>query len=157
MNSEAGGQRLASFRLGNAHLAFEAGTISEVIRREQFTIVPNAQRQVLGILNVRGNLVTVLDLAYLLGLDPVESSDENRILLADTGSERVGFLVDGVGDIFEIESSSGDGLPANLTPALSAVSQAAYRTASDVVILLHLEAVLAESREHHRRWRGQAA
>ena len=85
----------------------------EVVRAPRLTRVPGAPRETLGIVNLRGAVVTVLDLAVILGRGSAEAGAS--IVLIENGARLVGFAVDGVREVRALETSadgnaSADGL-----------------------------------------------
>ena len=93
------------FALAGESFAVEIGRVREIIRIPRITWVPEAPRFVRGVINLRGSVVAVLDLAAILSLkSPVESS-EGRIIIAETGDQVAGMLVDSVSHVAEIKPS----------------------------------------------------
>jgi len=91
---------VASFNLGGAAYGIDAQQVQEVAKVGDITRVHHAPSDVVGIRNLRGRIVTVLDLRARLQLGQVDASPANRILIIDWAGEPVGLLVDSVGDIF---------------------------------------------------------
>jgi purine-binding chemotaxis protein CheW len=91
---------VASFNLGGGAFAIDALQVQEIAKVGDITRVHHAPADVVGIRNMRGRIVTVLDLRARLNLGVVEPSPANRILIVDWNGEPVGLLVDSVGDIF---------------------------------------------------------
>jgi purine-binding chemotaxis protein CheW len=121
-------------RVGAERYAIDISSLLSVLRLVGVTPVPSASEKVIGVLNVRGELVAVLDLAAMLSLSTHESHQESRVLLADTSHGQVGIRVDEVmGTVFV----SLDRLEAPLTaaPFVRGISQ-------DCAVLLDLETLL---------------
>ena len=91
---------VATFQLGSDDGVFgiDATLIQEVVMVGELTPVRHAQAYVAGIRNLRGRIITVIDLCVRLGLGAVEIGPESRILIADWKGEPVGLLVDRVQD-----------------------------------------------------------
>ena len=100
-------QLLASvFRLGEGYFGIPAAQIQEVVQPGTLTPVHHAPPWVSGIRNLRGRIVTVIDLKAKLGLGSLESGASNRILMVDSGGELLGLLVEGVEDTIFIDPGS---------------------------------------------------
>jgi twitching motility protein PilI len=84
------------FRVDNTWMAAPRDDVLEVIVPPPVTRVPNARPWMLGIANVRGNLLTVLDLRQFLGLPPAETQRGQRVLVLNSSRIPAGFLVDEV-------------------------------------------------------------
>ena len=98
----------ATFQLGGDDGIFgiEATLIQEVVMVGELTPVRHAPSYVAGIRNLRGRIITVIDLCVRLGLGAVTIGPESRILIADWKGEPVGLLVDRVDEVVEIEHSA---------------------------------------------------
>ena len=106
----AGGDLLvATFLLGDGTFGLDTALIQEVVMLGEVTPVHHAPSYVAGIRNLRGRIVTVIDLRQRLELPSLDATPESRILIADWKGEPVGLLVDGVDDTIEI--GAGDLLP----------------------------------------------
>jgi purine-binding chemotaxis protein CheW len=100
---------VATFLLGEGTFGLDTTLIQEVVMLGEVTPVHHAPIYVAGIRNLRGRIVTVIDLRMRLELPPTETGPESRILIADWKGEPVGLLVDGVDDTIEV--GAGDLLP----------------------------------------------
>lgn len=100
---------VATFLLGAGTFGLDTALIQEVVVMGEVTPVHHAPSYVAGIRNLRGRIVTVIDLRIRLGLSPIETSPDSRILIAEWKGEPVGLLVDGVEDTIEV--GAGDLLP----------------------------------------------
>lgn len=86
-----------AFLLGPESYGIEIGGIVEILKPLPITEVPRADPEIIGVMSVRGRLVTVLDLRRRLRLAPTFTMDrKSRILLVDVGDEEIGLLVDEV-------------------------------------------------------------
>ena len=101
-----GGKRVEylSFALAGEMYAMPIALVAEILRLPPITEVPRAPDTVLGVISVRGKLVTVIDLRRRLNLPPTEPDRKSRILLADTRTEQVGLLVDEVQQVWRLAS-----------------------------------------------------
>lgn len=102
--------RWLSFDIAGQCYAVSIHRVQEVIRPSEVTPVPAAPNDVLGIINLRGTIVTVLDGHRRLGLSDVHSpiplhTDTARIIVFDVGAEPVGLWVDAINDVIEFMSN----------------------------------------------------
>ncbi len=100
-----------TFLIDNETYAIEALDTQEVLQQTIVTPVPGAPSDILGVINVRGTIVTVLDARTMLGLPRKEVTSQTRIILIEANNDRQGLLVDGVAEIVSIKASEIDSTP----------------------------------------------
>ena len=98
---------LATFFVREALCALDAAGIQEVIRLGPLTPVRHAPPEVAGIVNLRGKIVTILDLGLRLGLRRMVPSGDSRIFIIEDRNEFIGLLVDRVDEVVEVERTNG--------------------------------------------------
>lgn len=101
-----GGKRVEylSFGLAGETYAVAIELVAEILRLPPITEVPRAPDTVLGVISVRGKLVTVIDLRRRFNLPPATLDRRSRILLADARTEQMGLLVDDVQQVWRLAS-----------------------------------------------------
>ncbi len=85
--------------------------VQEVLRETEIAPVPGAPSYVLGIINLRGNVVTVIDTRMRLGLPPKEPDESTRIVIIETEHQEVGIMVDAVAEVVELRTSEIESPP----------------------------------------------
>jgi purine-binding chemotaxis protein CheW len=135
---------LATFFVREALCGLDAAGIQEVIRLGPLTPVRHAPPEVAGIVNLRGKIVTILDLGLRLGFSKAVPSAESRIFIIEDRNEFVGLLVDRVDEVVEVERSQWQAPPANVRGAQGRFFQGVYRTRGRVITVLDSAAILAE-------------
>ena len=85
--------------------------VQEVLRMNEIAPVPGAPHYVLGIINLRGNVVTVIDNRRRFGFPDVDSSDETRIVIVEADNNVVGILVDSVAEVVDLKMSEIETAP----------------------------------------------
>ncbi len=134
---------LATFFVRDALCALDAAGIQEVIRLGALTPVRHAPTEVTGILNLRGKIVTVLDLGLRLGYPPAVGSGNSRIFIIEDRNEFIGLLVDRVDEVVEVESSQWQALPANTPPAQEQFFKGVCHISGRVIAVLDPARILA--------------
>lgn len=136
---------VATFRLGGDDGVFgiDAILIQEVVMVGEITPVRHAADYVAGIRNLRGRIITVIDLCVRLGLGAVEIGPESRILIADWKGEPVGLLVDRVADAIALQAGDLEPAPPNLHGVQMQKLRGVFRSGDRLAALLDLAAVLA--------------
>jgi purine-binding chemotaxis protein CheW len=134
---------IISFRVGGAFYGFETNRIQEVIMVGDRTEVHHGPAHVYGIINLRGKIVTIIDLSIKLNGVQGEISPESRILIVPWMDEQVGLLVDQVGDVYPFASSRIEPTPANVHGTQDNFLLGVYRAGDSLLGVLDLDAVLA--------------
>jgi len=106
-------RRFVTFQLADETYGIDVMTVQEVLRVSEIAPVPGAPDYVNGIINLRGNVVTVIDSRKRLGLMPHETNDATRIIIIESDKQVVGMMVDSVADVVNVQSSEID-LPPNV-------------------------------------------
>lgn len=94
-----------TFRLGDEVYGIDVLQVQEVLRLTEISPVPGAPDYVLGIINLRGNVVTVVDGRNRFGLPPKEADDASRIIVVDAFDKVIGLLVDNVSEVAYVPNS----------------------------------------------------
>ncbi|MFQ3237345.1 MAG: purine-binding chemotaxis protein CheW, partial [Paraglaciecola sp.] len=100
-----------TYKLGEETFGINVMQVQEVLRHTEIAPVPGAPEYVLGIINLRGNVVTVIDTRARFGLKPTEINDNTRIVIIESEEQVVGILVDSVAEVVYLRSSEIDSAP----------------------------------------------
>jgi len=100
-----------TFHLDGEKYGIKVMQVQEVLRMTEIAPVPGAPHYVLGIINLRGNVVTVVDTRRRFGLSDVEADDETRIVIIESESNVVGILVDSVAEVVDLKISEIESAP----------------------------------------------
>jgi purine-binding chemotaxis protein CheW len=116
--------------------------VRDVLRHWQLTPVPLAPRAVAGLLNLRGHIVTAIDLRLRLGLPSEGGRSEATLVVVENGSELYALVVDRVGDVLRMEERRLETAPVGLDPGWRAVASAVYTTDTGFIVLLDIARLL---------------
>ena len=141
------GLLLTGFRLGDASFGVDARLVQEVVKVGEVTRVHGAPLGVTGIRNLRGRIVTVVDMAEHLGLGTVEIDSDSRLLLIERQGESFGFLVDAVTDAMTLDEKNIGAPPANMDPVLRGRLRGVWREGDRLTTILDPEALFVWSDE----------
>ncbi|MCP4126601.1 MAG: purine-binding chemotaxis protein CheW [Gammaproteobacteria bacterium] len=103
--------QLVTFRLKDETYGINVMHVQEVLRISEIAPVPGAPDYVLGIINLRGNVVTVIDTRSRFGLPSCEVTDTSRIVIIESDKQVVGILVDAVAEVVELTETQIDSAP----------------------------------------------
>lgn len=135
--------QLATFYVGDLLLALPIEYVQEINRNLELTEVPHAPEHVRGVINLRGDVATVIDLRRILGFSPAEVTPQSRNLIVRSGDESIGLWVDQIADIISISSNDIGPAPANVSGVEGRFFKGVYRTESEIVVLLDTSEVLS--------------
>jgi purine-binding chemotaxis protein CheW len=136
---------LATFYVGEAQCGIDILKIQEINKQTEVTGVPQSPDYVIGVLNLRGRIVTVIDLGLKTGLSPITQDKDNRNIIVDSMGEHIGLLVDRISDVMSADPSQVEPPPANLGGIEGSYFEGIVKTETGLIGVLDIERVLAES------------
>ena len=121
--------------------------VHDVFTPQSVTKVPRAVPEVGGVLNLRGRIVTVIDMRERLGLPPREAGAESMAVGVEYKGESYGLVIDSVGEVLRLKNDEQERNPANLDPRWRAVSTGVLRLENDLMVVLDVSRVLDFSKQ----------
>ena len=97
--------QLVGFTLGEEDFGVDILNVQEINRMTEITKIPSTPEFVKGVINLRGNVIPVIDLRNRLGMLEKEHDKQTRIIVADVGERTVGLVVDAVSEVIRMNSS----------------------------------------------------
>jgi len=138
-------RQFVTFRIDEHLVGIDILKVREINRVLEITPVQHAPAYVRGLVNLRGQTVTVFDLGVRLGLPPrsITETSHNVILKPDD----IGLLVDRIGDVEEAEETAVEAPPANLNRIGAAFIECVVRLKDDLVLVLSPEKILERPKD----------
>ncbi|GAL08757.1 chemotaxis protein CheW [Photobacterium aphoticum] len=133
-----------TFQLGEETYGINVMQVREVLRYSEIAPVPGAPDYVLGIINLRGNVVTVIDTRSRFGLMPGEISDNTRIVIIEAEKQVIGILVDSVAEVVYLRGSEIDSTPSVGTEESAKFIQGVSNRDGQLLILVDLNKLLSD-------------
>ena len=133
-----------TFRLDNESYGINVMQVQEVLRHTEIAPVPGAPTYVLGIINLRGNVVTVIDTRQRFGLTPAPITDNTRIVIIEADKQVVGILVDSVAEGVYLRQSEIETAPNVGTDESAKFIQGVCNKNNELLILVDLEKMMTE-------------
>lgn len=133
-----------TFRLDNESYGINVMQVQEVLRHTEIAPVPGAPAYVLGIINLRGNVVTVIDTRQRFGLTPAPITDNTRIVIIEADKQVVGILVDSVAEVVYLRQSEIETAPNVGTDESAKFIQGVCNKNNELLILVDLEKMMTE-------------
>ena len=133
-----------TFQLEEETYGINVMQVREVLRYSEIAPVPGAPDYVLGIINLRGNVVTVIDTRSRFGLMQGEITDNTRIIVIESERQVIGILVDSVSEVVYLRSSEIDTTPSVGTDESAKFIQGVSNRDGKLLILVDLNKLLSE-------------
>ncbi len=142
---------LATFYVGDALCGMDILNIQEINKLMEMTKVPQAPEYIVGILNLRGQIVTIIDLGLKLGLGKSEVSGESRNIIISVPGEHVGLLVTRIGDVVMANSDKIEPAPANMRGIQGVFFTGVHKTVDTLIGILNIKEVLRIDSDNLRK------
>ncbi|MCW8994476.1 MAG: chemotaxis protein CheW [Psychromonas sp.] len=133
-----------TFQLENETYGINVMQVQEILRYSEIAAVPGAPDYVLGIINLRGNVVTVIDTRSRFGLMPAEITDNSRIVIIEAEKQEIGILVDSVAEVVYLKKSEIEDAPYVGTEQSSQFIQGVTNRDGGLLILVDLNKLLSD-------------
>lgn len=134
---------LATFFVGDALCGMDILKVQEINKVMQMTKVPQAPEYVIGILNLRGQIVTIIDLGKKLGLGETDINQDPRNIIVNSSGGHVGLLVRKISDVVSADMEKREAAPANMRGIQGEYFTGVYKTDNTLIGILNIEKVLS--------------
>lgn len=136
--------KFCTFYVGDLYLGINVRQVQEVIRYQKMTRVPLAPPVVQGLINLRGQIVTAIDLRCWLNLPRNDSGKPPMNVIVRDGSNAVSLLVDRIGDVISVSDDLFELPPSTVRSGLRGLMLGAYKLPGKLLLLLDTARALAE-------------
>lgn len=133
---------LSTFLVGDALCGMDILTIQEINKLIDMTAVPQAPSYVLGILNLRGQIITSIDLGKKLGLGETDMTEDPRNIIVNSKGEHIGLMVRKISDVVQANKNKFEPPPSNMGGIQGEFFTGVYKTESKLIGILDVEKVL---------------
>ncbi len=133
-----------TFKLAGETYGINVMQVQEVLRYSEIAPVPGAPTYVLGIINLRGNVVTVIDTRHRFGLLPGDVTDQTRIVIIEADNHVIGILVDSVAEVVYLRASEVETAPNVGNDESAKFIQGVCHKNGELLILVELDKLLTE-------------
>jgi len=136
-------RQLATFVLDGLHFGVDVLRVQEIIRYQRMTKVPLAPPAVEGLINLRGQIVTALDLRRQLGFLPRQSDRLPINVVVRAGEEALSLLVDDIGDVVEVDDERFEMPPETLSGPMARLVTGVYKMDERLLLVLDVDRSVA--------------
>ncbi|MGH9727069.1 MAG: chemotaxis protein CheW [Candidatus Acidiferrales bacterium] len=141
--------QIVGLRIGRETYGIPIGQVREIVRVPEITAVPNAQEYVEGVINLRGRIVSVVDLRKRFGENNLENNKKSRVVVVEIGDRTVGLIVNSASEVLKLP-------PSEIAPPSSVFLDGEVEHVTGIgklgnrlIILLDLEKALKGGELHH--------
>lgn len=135
-------QQLVVFELENEFYGINIAMVESIIKMQAITQLPQTPAYVMGVTNLRGSILPVIDLRARFALEMKEDTRQTRIIIVTMGNIKVGVVVDGVSEVLRVSEETIEPLPPLVNSVDSAFLKGIVRLENRLIILLELGRVL---------------
>ncbi|MCC6027526.1 MAG: chemotaxis protein CheW [Archaeoglobus sp.] len=133
------------FRLGEERYGVDISQVREIIRPSQITRIPNAPDFVEGVINLRGQITTIVNLRKRFGMPPKPIDNDTRIIVVEHNNAIIGMMVDTVNEVKYLPQKDIEALPSIITAREEArFLKGVGKLPDGLLILIDLNKVLNE-------------
>jgi purine-binding chemotaxis protein CheW len=134
-----GSGQFSTFFVADLFFGVDVLNVQEVLRFQQMTPVPQAPGVIEGLINLRGQIVTAIDMRRRLGLPPRDGDKSPMNIVVRTTDGAVSLLVDEIGDVLDMDAATYERTPENLDPAARELIRGVYKLKDRLLLALDAE------------------
>lgn len=142
MSSLSGEIELLSFNINDTVCGMTILDIQEVTKISDITPTPRAPEYVEGIINLRGNIVTIVNLGKKLGLVPVEKKKENQVIIINSDKEHIGLMISEINSVIHTTAAEIEPAPSNMNGIQAYYFKGVLKKENQLVGILETRKVL---------------
>ncbi|HKM40044.1 MAG TPA: chemotaxis protein CheW [bacterium] len=131
-------EQFVVFRIGEENYGINISSVLEIIKEAKPTEVPLSSSHVKGVINLRGDIITVIELHQLLNIAERETTDDTRIIVVETEEQKMGVIVD---EVIEVTVLSEEDIqpPPKVTSEISRLVEGLAKQDERILMLLNLD------------------
>lgn len=135
-------KQFVTMRVGQQLFGISVMAVQDVIRKQRITPIPHAPDIVSGALNLRGRIVTAIDVRKRLGLEPYPEPEKIMKIVVEFQHELYALMVDAVGDVLTLSLGSIEKVPANLNDTWKQVAAGVHKLEKELLVILDIANVV---------------
>ena len=135
--------RVLSFSLGEENYCIDIKSAKETIKFSRITRVPNAPKFIVGVINLRGEIIPLIDIGYFFALKELEKREDSKVIISDINGPLTGILVDKIKNTLDIEQDLIQSPLATIKDSLAEYTKGQVQLDKEILIFLDLKKVLS--------------
>src|SRR4051812_10665462 len=132
-----------TFKVKDQQFGLKAIEVRDVLRSPRITHIPLAPPEISGLINLRGHIVTAIDVRRRLGLPDRNAQARTMSIVVERNGEQFCLITDGVGDVLAIDQTGIEPIPASVDAEWRAVASGIHKLKDSLVVLVDLQRLLA--------------
>lgn len=149
--------QVVSFKLGSEEYGVDIAQVQEINRMVSVTHVPRAPQFMEGVINLRGQLIPIIDLRTRFGMPRAEHTKNTRIVVTEIGTKRVGMVVDSVSEVLRLPTDHIEPAPEMITGVDTEYIRGVGKIEDRLIILLDLAKIISGSERRELEATAEAA
>jgi purine-binding chemotaxis protein CheW len=137
-------EQFIRFNIGNEEYGLEIRKVKEVIRYKEFTRLPKTPAFVKGIINLRGDVIPVIDLREKFGLEQDDYTEMTRVIVVEVEEKSIGMVVDSVSHVIRISENAIEPPPPLIGGLSDKYVKGVSTSEENLIILLNIDLILSE-------------
>ena len=134
--------QLLTFMLADQLFGVPVLQVNDVLGPQKMTLAPLAPASIAGVMNLRGRIVTAIDVRNCLGQPPRAKDAKSMSVVVDQGGELFSLMIDSVGDVLMLSKETFENVPATLNPAWRNVSSGIHKLKDHILVILDVSQLL---------------
>ena len=137
--------RVLTFYLCGTLCGIDIETAKEINRNVSYTQIPGAATHIVGLLNLRGQVVTLLDLAQLINFKQTSARNNSHCIILKNKAEdpdQVGFFIDKRGDVIDVTPNMCEPVPANIADVEKKMIHKVVKLEDEILLILDLKGII---------------
>lgn len=130
------------FRLNQEEYGIEIDQVRSIERVSHVTRIPNTSDFIKGVINLRGIVTPIVDLRTRFGIEPIDNTDNTRVIIINVKDIEIGLIVDAANEVIEIEENRIEPAPKVIGDVEAEFIRGVIKVENRLLILLHLQKVL---------------
>lgn len=139
-------RQYCTFTVAGLTFGLAVDQVQEVLRHQEMTVVPKAPESIRGLINLRGQIVTAVDLRIRLDLPPRPDDALPMNVIVRAGTEVVSLLVDDIGDVMDADGLELEDVPANLPPTVASALLGVVSLPTSILLVLDADRAIERRR-----------
>ena len=142
MDDQIATSDFVTMRVGTQMVGLPVLSVQDILAQQRLTRIPLAPPEVAGSLNLRGRIVTAIDMRKRLGLEPRPADEPSMYVVVDHQGELYSLIIDAIGDVLSLPDNRFERTPATLDPTWLNVSTGVFRLDEELLVVLEVARIL---------------
>jgi purine-binding chemotaxis protein CheW len=135
-------REFVTMRVGEQLFGVSVNAVQDVLRKQKITRVPRSKQVIAGSLNLRGRIVTAIDMRTRLSLSAIENRDKTMNVVVEYNNELFSLMVDSVGEVLSLSMENFEKTPPNLDDSWRELAAGIFRLEEELLVIVDVKHLL---------------